>query len=238
MTRLVAAMFAANLLQMPASAQPQALTPPPTGTLVVMTGVAEIELPNNEAVADLYFEAQDADLTRAQAQVSKRINDGTAALKRADPKAVLESSGYSSYPVYADNNSTKAIIGWRVRQGVTLRTENLDTLPKTIAAAQPSLALGRIDFRLSKAAREKVESQLIQQAMMNLNSRFAAAAQSMKVAHNRIRVEEVDFDRQQGQPRPMVMRSMAAAEQTTPTAFEAGRSIERLVVSGKARLLP
>jgi uncharacterized protein len=236
MKRLLAATAVATLLAAPTAAQ-QPLTMPPTGTLVLMTGTAEVEIPNDEAVADFYFEVQDADLTRAQALVNQRLTEGTAAVKRADPKAKLESSGYSSYPVYAKNSD--AIIGWRVRQGVTLRTENLAALPKTVASAQPSLALGRIDFGLTKPTREKIEAQLIQLAMSNLRSRLAAAAQSMNVPANRLRLEEVDFsERQTAPPRPMVMRSMATAEQTTPPTFESGRSIERLMVSGKARLLP
>ena len=216
----------------------QPLTPPPTGTLVLMTGVAEVELANDEALANFFYEAQDADLTRAQALVNQRVAEGTAALKRADPKAQIETAGYSSYPVYS-SGSNRAITGWRARQGVTLKTENLAALPKTVAAAQPTLALGGIEFRLSKAARDKVEAQLIQQAVANLNSRFAAAAQSMNVPASRIRVEELNFGvREEGVPRPMMMRATTASEAAPPPAFESGRSIERLSVTGKARLLP
>lgn len=222
------------------SAQQTALPLPPAGTLVLMTGAAEVELANDEAVVNFFYEAQDADLTRAQSLVNQRVGDGTAALKRADPKAQIETSGYSSYPVYS-SGSNRAITGWRVRQGVTARTENLAALPKTVAAAQPSLALGGIDFRLSKAAREKVEAQLIQLAVANLNSRFTAAAQSMGVAANRIRVEEINFGvREAGSPQPLAMRAMAApaSDAAPPPTFESGRSLERLTVTGKARLLP
>ncbi len=212
---------------------------PPAGTLVLMTGAAEVELSNDEAVANFFYEAQDADLTRAQSLVNQRVGDGTAALKRADPKAQIETSGYSSYPVYS-SGSNRAITGWRVRQGVTLRSENLNALPKTVAAAQPFLALGGIDFRLSKGARDKVEAQLIQLAIANLNSRFTAAAQSMGVSANRVRIEEINFGvREEAPPRPMMMRAAtAASDAAAPPTFESGRSIERLTVTGKARLLP
>lgn len=232
------AAVAATLLTAVGAALAQPLTPPPTGTLILMTGASEVELANDEAVANFFYEAQDADLTRAQSLVNQRVNDGTAALKRADPKAQIETSGYSSYPVYSSGNN-RVITGWRVRQGVTLRSDNLAALPKTVAAAQPTMALGGIDFRLSKAAREKVEAQLIQMAVANLNSRFAAAAQSMAVPPNRIRVEEINFGvREEAPPRPMAMRAMTASEAVTPPTFESGRSIERLSVTGKARLLP
>jgi predicted secreted protein len=217
----------------------QSLPLPPAGTLVLMTGAAEVELANDEAVANFFYEAQDADLTRAQSLVNQRVGDGTATLKRADPKAQIETSGYSSYPVYS-SGSNRTITGWRVRQGVTVRTENLAALPKTVAAAQPLLALGGVDFRLSKAARDKVEAQLIQLAMANLNSRFTAAGQSMGVPPTRIRVEEINFGvREAAPPQPMMMRSaMQSSDAVPPPTFESGRSIERLSVTGKARFLP
>lgn len=239
MKRILAIAALALAASAPAFAQQQSLPLPPAGTLVLMTGAAEVELANDEAVANFFYEAQDADLTRAQSLVNQRVGDGTAALKRADPKAQIETSGYSSYPVYS-SGSNRAITGWRVRQGVTMRTENLSALPKTVAAAQPFLALGGVDFRLSKTARDKVEAQLIQLAMASLNSRFTAAGQSMGVPPNRIRVEEVNFGvREAAPPQPMMMRSaMQSSDAVAPPVFESGRSIERLSVTGKARFLP
>jgi predicted secreted protein len=160
-------------------------------------------------------------------------------LKRADPKAQIETSGYSSFPVYSTGTS-RNIVGWRVRQGVTLRTENLAVLPRTIVAAQPHLAVGGIDFRLSKAAREKVEAQLIQQAIANLNARFTAAAQALGVPAS----SAIGVARAITGCGPIVSRtpkftsSMRIREAGTPPTLESGRSIERLTVTGKARLLP
>ena len=238
MRRTLASVAIALAASAPAIAQPQSLPVPPAGTLVLMTGTAEVDLANDEAVANFFYEAQDADLTRAQSLVNQRVGDGTAALKRADPKAQVETSGYSSYPVYS-SGTNRVITGWRVRQGVTARTENLGALAKTAAAAQPFLALGGVDFRLSKATRDKVEAQLIQLAIANLNSRFAAAGQSMGVPPTRIRVEEINFGvREAGPPQPMMMRAQIASDAVTPPTFESGRSTERLTVTGKARFLP
>ncbi len=238
MRGLIAIAAIALAVSAPAIAQQQSLPLPPAGTLVLMTGAAEVELANDEAAVNFFYEAQDADLTRAQSSVNQRVGDGTAALKRADPKAQIETSGYSSYPVYS-SGSNRTITGWRVRQGVIVRTDNLAALPKTVAAAQPFLALGSIDFRLSKGARDRVEAQLIQLAIANLNSRFTAAAQAVGVPANRIRVEEINFGvREAGPPQPMMMRTTIASDAVTPPTFESGRSIERLAVTGKARFLP
>lgn len=234
---LIATMMtgSAAIAQTPiASAQP----PAPAGTLLMMSGAAEIDLPNDEAVAHFFYEAQDPDLAKAQSLVNQRVGDGTAALKKADPQAQIETAGYGSYPVYS-GPSNRTLAGWRVRQGVTLRTANLAALPKTVSAAQSSLSLGNIDFRLSKATRDKVDAQLIAQAIANLNARVAAAAQALGVPAQRIRLEELDFGGREGGPRPMMMARMGAAADSVPApTFEAGVSTERLTVSGKARLLP
>ena len=212
----------------------------PDGTLVVMAGTAEVEVANDEAIANLYVELQDADLARAQSLVNQRTAEGVAALKRGDPKGQIETSGYSSYPVYS-RDTAKKIVGWRVRQSVTLRTTDLAALPRTVAGAQQQLALGGLDFRLSRAAREKVEADLIQRAIANLNSRVAAAAQALDVPKSRVRIEELNFGGV-GNERPPIM-PMARAAMQAPDAvaepqFDAGRSLQQLSVSARVRFAP
>jgi len=215
------------------------LQPPPTaGTLLLMSGAAEMELPNDEAVAHFFYETQDPDLAKAQSLVNQRVGDGTAALRKADPQAQIETAGYSSFPVYS-GPSNRTLAGWRVRQGVSLRTANVAALPKTVSAAQSTLSLGSIDFRLSKATRDKVDAQLIALAIANLNARVAAAAQALGVPAQRIRLEELDFSGRESGPRPMAMARMSVSADAVPApTFEAGVSTERLTVNGKARLLP
>lgn len=214
-------------------------TPRFEGTLILMTGQAEVEVANDEASVSFYVEQQDADLTKAQSVVNQRIAEATAAIRRADPKGEVQTSGYSSYPVYR-NDAGRKPVGWRVRQGVTLRTSELAALPRTVAAAQAHAALGGIDFRLSKAARERVEGELIQRAIANLNARVAAVAQSMNVPAARIRTEELNFGVQQIE-RP-VMMAMArsapmAAEAMVEPQFEAGRSAQQMNVTARLRFL-
>jgi uncharacterized protein YggE len=213
--------------------------PGQTGTVLVMTGLAELELPNDEAIAQFYFETQDPDLVRAQGIVNQRVSEGIAALKKADPKAEIQSAGYSSTAVYSAG-SARTLVGWRVRQSVSLRTANIAELPRTVAAAQSMLAVGQVDFRLSRSTRERTQAQLIKQAIANVNARIAAAAEALGVPANRVRLEELNFGGHEGGPVPIgVSRMSAMASDAVPQAsFEPGRSMERQTVTGKARLLP
>ncbi|MDH4114996.1 MAG: SIMPL domain-containing protein, partial [Burkholderiaceae bacterium] len=97
MKRLMALIaFPLALFALPAAAQSPPIVAPSPGVLLMMTGSAEVEVPNDEAVANFFYEAQDADLAKAQGLVNQRVAEGTAALKKADPKAQVETSGYSS----------------------------------------------------------------------------------------------------------------------------------------------
>jgi predicted secreted protein len=217
-------------------------TPAPAraeGTLLVMTGSAEIEVSNDEAVAEFYLELQDADLARAQSLVNQRVAEGIAQLKKGDPKAQIETGGYSSYPVYA-RDAAKKVVGWRVRQSVTLRTSDLSALARTVAGAQQQLALGGMDFRLSRAARERVEAELIQRAIANLNSRVAAAAQALDVPKARIKTEELNFAGSSERPpiMPMARAMVKSADSVAEPQFEAGRTLQQLSVVARVRFTP
>ena len=209
------------------------------GTLLLMTGTAEVEIANDEAVAQFFFELQETDLARAQSQVNQRVAEGVAQLKRADPKALVETAGYTSHPVYQPGTQRKQV-GWRVRQSVSLRTSDLAALPRAVAAAQQSLALGGIDFRLSRAARAKVEAELIEQAIANLRSKVAAAARALNVPAERVRLEELNFGVTPPPiaPRMRVDMMASAAPAVEEPQLDAGRSLQQLTVTGKARLLP
>lgn len=214
----------------------------PEGTLVILTGQAEIEVANDEAVASLYAELQDADLARAQSLVNQRMADGIAQLKRLDPKAQIETAGYSSYAIYGRDPARK-VVAWRVRQNVQMRTGDFVALPRAIAGAQQQLALAGIDFRLSRAARERIEGELIQRAIANLNARVAAAAQALDVPKSRLRIEELDFGGSRGgEPPPIVAMARAGAvaspEGVAEPQFEAGRSVQQVTVTGRIRFVP
>ncbi|MFN3565244.1 MAG: SIMPL domain-containing protein [Burkholderiaceae bacterium] len=208
------------------------------GTLVTISAAAEIEANNDEALASFYLEVQDADLARAQSQLNRRVAEGVATLKRADPDAQIETAGYSSYPIYAADGGRK-IVGWRVRQGVSLRTTELASLPRTVAAAQQYLALGGIGFRLSRTARDRLDAELVRRAYANLNARIAAAAQAMGVPPARVRIEEIDFGaRGDGPPIVPMARAMAMGrESVAEPGFDAGASTQRLDVTAKVRFL-
>jgi predicted secreted protein len=244
MKRTVARLIGVHLLALgwalPAAAQTPAAAPARfEGSLVQISGTAEIDVVNDEAVATFFAEVQEADLARAQSQVNQRVGDALAALKKADPKGQVSAGGYSTFPVYGRDGS-RTVVAWRVRQTVVLRTADLAQLPRTVAAAQKQLALGGLEFRLSRAARERVDSELIQRALASLNARVAAAAQALSIPPARIRIEELNFGVVPFERPPVVAFARAAplaAEAVAEPSFEAGTSTQQMTVTAKVRFL-
>ena len=226
---------------LPAAAQLPAVPPPPnSGTLVIMTGSAEIELPNDEAVANFFYEAQDADLTKAQALVNQRVGEGTAALKRADPKAQIETSGYGSYPVYA-GGANRSIVGWRVRQGVTLRTDNLAVLPKTVAAAQSTLSVGWHGLpavegrtREGRGATDPAGHRQPERTRGRGGAGPGRAGRTACVWRRSTSAGARAAPSRSALPRMATM----ASDAVPPPTFEAGRSAERLMSAGRPGCCP
>ena len=228
-------------LALGAAAQTPAPSGRPEGTLVVMPGMAQLQLPNDEALASFYYEVQDADARKAQSQVNARVAEGIAALKRADPAAQIESAGYQSYPVHTQAPGVAPrVSGWRVRQTVSLRTTDLDRLAATVQAGQGVMVLGSLQFQLSRAARDRAEAQLIERAVANVQARVAAAAKALGVPLERVRIEELSFGRRDEfvPPQPMMMRAAMADAAPAPPALEPGHSTESLPVTARVRFLP
>lgn len=236
MQALLVASIAGWLQVAPVAVAPSARA---DGTAVLMSGSAEMEVDNDEAIANFFLELQDADLARAQSTLNQRVAEGVAALKRADPRAQVETAGYGSSPIHS-KTTARSIVGWRVRQSVTLRTMDLAALPKAVAAGQQQLALAAIDFRVSRASRERHEAELIRRAIANFNARVAAAAQALNVAPARVRVEEMNFGMRVVGPGPILAQMRGdtmSAQSVVEPSLDPGRTTLQQNVDGKVRLL-
>lgn len=247
MSAWIRALTGAVVCVVASAASAQGAAPKAEGTLVLMVGSAELEVDNDEATAHFFLELQDADLAKAQSQLNERVAQAMAQIKRTQIKGQLETGGLSAYPVSSVSGSSRAnvrnIASWRVRQGVTLRTQDLVTLPKALAAGQQHLALGSLQFSLSRASREKVEAELIARALANFNGKVAAAAQALAVAPQKVRIEELNFGaRTLEGPPPMALAaarivSDRASESGPEMAVESGRATLHQTVQGRVRMV-
>ncbi|TWI66479.1 uncharacterized protein YggE [Pseudoduganella lurida] len=231
-----------------------AQTPAPAaGTLVVVPAYGEVTAPNDEAVATLAIEEQDKDKAAAASRVNQKMKQGLEILKREDPKAILKTTGYYTYPVYPEDRPVQPMAAskprvptaWRVGHYVEVKTTNLAGLPKTVAAAQKVLTLNSIRFGLAPATEKKLDDQRIAATYKNLNERIASVAGAMGRPVSDAVVDTIDFegsgnyaDGRENAPAPMAMAMRKSAMDTGEVAepsFEPGETTLQMRLVGKVR---
>jgi uncharacterized protein len=220
-----------------------------SGAQLVVPATGEITLPNDQAHVTLTVQEQDRDQATAASRVNQKTKQGIDIVKRQDPQAQLITRGYFTYAVYADdaprnnnnNNSNKprAIVGWRVGQTLEVTTTNLESLPKTVAAAQSVMALNGLEFGLTPASSKKRDDALIDVTYRNLNERIVSIARTMGRNPADISVEALDFEGSGNfvaAPKAMMMRAAAAPEAVTEPSFEAGESTLSMRLVARLRI--
>lgn len=224
-----------------------AATPSTGGTLVIVPASGEVTLPNDQAQATFVIEEQNKDKAAAASAVNRKMKQGTELIRQADPRATLKTRGYYTYPVYADeqlrapNAKARQVVGWRAGQYLEVTTPSLDTLPKTVAAAQSVLALNGLQFGLSDATRKKLDQQRIDAAYRNLMERVAAIAKAMGREAGDALVDTVDFEASgayaPADVAPKMMRAAMASEAAPveEPSFEPGETTLSMRLVGKVK---
>ena len=237
--------IALSIIALSAQAQAPVST---AGTVVMLPADGEVRRANDQATATLMLEEQDKDKSVAASRVNQKMKKGTELVKREDPQAMLKTRGYYTYPIYPDEpqkptGKPRLPVAWRVGQFLKVVTTNLNSLPKTIAAAQGILALNGLNFSLSDAAAKKLDDERIAVAYKTLSERIGSIARAMGRNPADAVLESLDLEgASERNPAPnfaaspKMMRS-AMAEQTAvdEPSFEPGETTLHLQMIGKVR---
>jgi uncharacterized protein len=229
--------------------QAQAQVPLQTsGTLVVVPAYGEVRQANDEAHVTLMVEEQDKDKTAAASRVNQKMKQGVEIIRREDPQATLTTRGYYTYPVYSDDQGRQThkpaqAASWRVGQYLEVITTNLNSLPKTVAAAQRVLALNGLQFGLTEATSRKLDQKRIEASYRNLTERIAAIAKAMGRNPVEATLDTVDFEgsgayAQQDAQSPKTTMMRSAAMPPAPIeepSFEPGETTLHMRVVGKVK---
>lgn len=220
-----------------------------SGAMVIVPATGEVVRANDLAIATFGIEEQDKDKAAAASRVNRKMAEGMALLRAADPQASLKTQGYYTYAVYAEQprvaNGMPApkplTIGWRVGQTVQLKTLNLAALPKTAAAAQAVLSLNGVSFGLSPATLKQVDAERIAGAYANLRERIAAIAAAMGRSPADAVLDTVDLEAtgnytvQVTGSRSRYAAAAPAAQEVAEPSFEPGETTLQMKVVGKLR---
>lgn len=217
------------------------------GALVIVPAYGEVTHGNDEVRISFMIEEQDKDKSVAASRVNLKMKQGTDLIKREDPRAILKTHGYYTYPVYPEdqlrqNTRARQPVSWRVGQYLEVKTTNLSGLPKTVATVQQILALNGLQFGLSDATTRKLDGQRIEAAYRHLNERVAAIAKAMGRNLSDAVIDTIDFEASgayapQGDAtmKTVGMAAVREAQQVEEPSFEPGETTLQMRVVGKVK---
>jgi predicted secreted protein len=220
-----------------------------SGALLIVPGTGEVVRANDEARVTFNVEEQDKDKAAAASRVNLKMKQGVELVKSLDKQATLKTRGYYTYPVYAEEpvrnptNKIRPVVGWRVGQYLDIKTTSLDSLPRTVATLQKTLALNGIQFGLSAVTAKLLDAERIDATYKNLNERIAMIARAMGRNLADASLESVDFEASGAYAQPEMVMSkgarafsaMAEAPPVEEPSFEAGETTLSMRVVAKVR---
>jgi len=195
---------------------------------VELQAEAQREVTNDLLNASLYVEATDANAAQLANTLNRASNE---ALKiAANFKSVRARSGSNNtYPVYDRNQK---LTGWRGRAEIRLDSRDFQAAAGLIAKLQASMQLSSLSFSLAKDTREKLENDLIAEAISAFRARADITRQALAGKSYRIRRVAINTGGGMMQPQPMFRAAAASAAEVATPQLEGGLSTVTVSVSG------
>lgn len=200
---------------------------------VHLTASATEEVDNDLLTATLSVE-------RSGSDSAKLANEIAAIMRRAldegkkMPAVKLQTSGYSTQPVYERRDNRNLRTGWRITQTLSLESTDTAAAISLIGRLQGfDLQLTGMAFTVSKERREALRVRLTESAIAEW--RVRAEATVSRLGGKVWGPHEVSVQDEGSYPiRPMFRSDLMMTAEAAPPAVEAGTSQIRVTISGSA----
>lgn len=221
-----------------AAAQPQ-IVPPPQN-VVSLSATATTQVAQDWLTVVLATTREGSDPAALQQQLKQALDaalaEGRRAAAGAAPQALeVQTGGFSIGPRYGRDGRMS---GWSGRAEMQLQGRDTAAIAQLAGRIQ-TLTVAGTGFSLSREAREKVESQVVAEAIARFRARAEEVGKAFGFGNWSLREVNVQTDAPIGQPMPRlrVASAMAAvADEALPV--EAGKATVSVTVSGSIVLSP
>jgi predicted secreted protein len=239
--RIIRTLFATTLVCAAMASQSQtAMTIPPPSGVLNLNASATLEVQKDVLAIVFSTTREGVDAQAVQSQLKQALEAAlTEARKVAKPNAVeVQTGNFSLYPRYGNPNKSgqPSITGW---QGSTeLMVSGKDGAAIAgLAGRIQSMSIARVQWQLSREAREKVEGEAAAQAIASFRAQAAKMTQAFGYGSYTVREVSVSLN-EQGQPHQPMMMSRAkvamADESALPT--EGGKGDVIATVNGSVQM--
>lgn len=226
-----------GLMALASLAHAQAPLPQPASEgVLVLSASATQEVPRDWMSLTLSVSREGSDATAVQNQLKQAVDAALAeARKQARPGQVeLQTGGFSIYPRYGSKGQ---LTGWQGSTELVVEGRDMATIGQ-LSGRISSMTIQRVNYSLSREAREKVEAEVAAQAIARFRARAAEQARLFGYAAYAVREVNVALDQPGPMPyaAPRVAMAMAKAPEGDALPVEAGKGTVSATVSGSVQM--
>ena len=233
--RLAAA--AAILVAAPAFAAGEIVVQKDPEGVVTLASTATVDVPKDWMTVTFSVTREGADGPAVQTALKQALD---AALKQAqaakEPEGKLEvrTGAFSLQPRYSPKGQMN---GWTGTTELQVEGRDMPAIAALVGHIN-TMTIASLDYGLSRETREKVETELSEQAIAGFRAKAAAYAKAFGYSGFTIREVNVQTDQNQGPPpRPFAAKAMAMAAPAEPLPTDAGKGSVTSNVNGSITLV-
>lgn len=202
---------------------------PQTYDRVTLSANAAMEVENDTLIAILYYQREGAALAPLANEVNKKITDAVKTGKRFHG-VDIQTPAYRSSPVY----EKQRLVGWRVRQTIRLKSQDIAQVSNLIGELQKTLALESVSYSVSPDKLQDTEEKLIAQAIDAFKKRSLLITHQFDRSTYRLVNMSVNTG---GAPiRPLRMQAAAVSMEAAAPTLETGKQNIQVNVTGTIEL--
>jgi predicted secreted protein len=234
--RLLPVVLASALLGLAApGARAQAALAPPPQNVVSLAATASLELTMDWLTIVFSTAREGSDAAAVQSQLRQALDTALAeARKGARPGEVnVRTGAFSLYPRHAAKGG---LAGWQGSAELIVEGRDAAALSQLAGRIQ-TLTIARVQWSLSREAREKVEGEVTAQAIARFRARADLVARQFGFGSWTVREVNVSSNDAPGLPVPVMRaQAMRAAADEAPLPVEAGKATVTATVGGSVQL--
>ncbi len=208
------------------------------GPSLTLDAEASLRVPEDTAWAMFSVEKESRDQAQAQQAGKTALAEVMAIIKKSPALQANTENLYTS-PTY---NKDGKISNWRTNFSVRIESTDTALVAQTISALMEKARLSGSGFRLSDAARQKAQDQLIGDAVKAFDAKAKVTAHAMGFA--RYEYGSINLN-QSGSTQPMMHTnrnysmavSKVASDASDPVSLEPGNATVSVTLSGTVKLV-
>lgn len=218
-----------------AEAPPSPMATPLQGVLT-LTATATVELPQDWMMLTLSVNREATDAGTVQTQMKQAVDAALVEIRRvAKPGQVeVQTGAFSVQPRYSQKGQLN---GWQGRTELTIQGRDMAAIAQ-LSGRISSMTIARVDYGLSREAREKVEGEVSAQAVARFRARADELAKQFGYGGYLIREVNVSTDSSAPPPPPYPRAGMMAKAEVADVALptEPGKGSVTANVSGSVQM--